>query len=208
MNTTLLIALYVACELIANITANKPVEILGVSAPGGVFIYALTFTLIDLVNERLGKNGARTVVYSAFGANLLFALYATLIIHLPPPPFFTGQEAFATVLGATPRIVGASLAAYLVSSMVDIEVFAFWKRRVGSHAWARVMASNGVSTAVDSALFVVLAFAGSLPLIPLILGQYAIKMAVTVVSVPLIYLARAGASPRPDPAEAPAGKNA
>lgn len=187
MGSVLLIALYIACELIANISAAKPVEILGIVAPGGVFIYALTFTLIDLVNERMGKRGARQVVYAAFAANLLFALYAMLIVALPSPAYYLNAGAFAAVLGTTPRIVAASLFSYIVSSLIDVEIFAAWKQRVGRHKWARVLASNSVSTGVDSLLFVVLAFGGNLPLVPLIAGQYLIKMAVTVVSVPLIY---------------------
>jgi uncharacterized integral membrane protein (TIGR00697 family) len=190
LGPTLLVALYIACELIANITAGRAVEVVGISAPGGVFIYALTFTLIDLVNERLGKRGAQRVILAAFAANLLLALYTSLILALPVPSFFTRQDAFLTVLGATPRIIGASLSAYLVSSFIDVEIFAAWKARVGGYKWARVLLSNAVSTGVDSVVFVALAFAGTLPLLPLIVGQYLIKMAVTVCSLPLIYATR------------------
>jgi uncharacterized integral membrane protein (TIGR00697 family) len=190
MSSTLLVAIYIACELIANITANKTIMLFGITAPGGVFIYTITFTLIDLVNEHFGKQGARRVIYAAFAANILFALYAAFVVMLPYPAFFTGQEAFARVLGSTPRIVAASLLAYIVSSLIDVEVFDVWKRRIGGYKWARVLSSNAVSTAVDSALFVVAAFGGVLPLVPLIVGQYVIKMAITVVSVPLIYLTR------------------
>ena len=185
--TTLLVAIYIACELIANVTAGRAVELAGISAPGGVYIYALTFTLIDLVNERMGKRGAQRVVIAAFAANALLALYTSLVLMLPAPSFFHQQDAFATVFGATPRIIAASLAAFLVSSFIDVEIFAAWKNRVGSHKWARVLMSNTVSTAIDSALFVGIAFAGQLPLLPLVIGQYVIKMAVTFVSIPLIY---------------------
>lgn len=186
----LLIAVYVACELIANISAGRPVEIWGLQAPGGVFIYALTFTLIDLINERLGKVRARHVVLGAFAANLLLALYSALVLSLPAPSYFARQEAFAAVLGATPRIITASLLAYLVSTWIDVEIFAAWKARIGGSAWVRVLTSNAVSTGVDSILFVTIAFAGILPLLPLITGQYLIKMAVTLVSLPLITAAR------------------
>ena len=91
-----------------------------------------------------------------------------------------------------PRIVGASLVAYLVASLVDAEMFAWWRARVGGYRWGRVLVSNAVSTAVDSLVFVTLAFAGILPILPLVLGQYVVKMAVTVVSLPLIYVIRAG----------------
>jgi uncharacterized integral membrane protein (TIGR00697 family) len=206
---TLAIGLYIACELIANVTAVKPVLlgggglfVDGLVVPAGVFIYALTFTLLDLVHERLGKRGARQVIGTAFCANLLLAAYAQLTVWWPGPAFFDGQAAVARVLGATPRIVGASLAAYLVASLVDAELFAWWRARIGGFRWVRVLVSNAVSTAVDSAVFVTLAFGGILPVVPLVLGQYVVKMAVTVLSLPLIYGIRAGpgvpvGAPRP-----------
>jgi len=201
---TLAIGLYIACELIANVTAVKPIVLggLGVVVPAGVFIYALTFTLLDLIHERLGKRGARQVIGTAFSANLLLAAYAQLTVWWPAPAFFDGQASVARVLGATPRIVAASLAAYLVASLADAELFAWWRERVGGYRWVRVLVSNAVSTAVDSMVFVTLAFAGVLPVLPLAVGQYVVKMAVTVVSLPLIYGIRAGTlgpigTPRP-----------
>lgn len=198
---TLAIGLYIACELIANVTAVKPIVLgsLGVVVPAGVFIYALTFTLLDLIHERLGKRGARQVIGTAFCANLLLAAYAQLTVWWPAPAFFDGQASVARVLGATPRIVGASLIAYLAASLLDAEVFAWWRARVGGYRWARVLVSNAVSTAVDSLVFVTLAFAGVLPVLPLVVGQYVVKMVVTVLSLPLIYGIRAGAMVPIDP---------
>jgi len=191
---TLAIGLYIACELIANVTSVKPLELgrFGVIVPAGVFIYALTFTLLDLIHERLGKQVARQVIGTAFVANLLLAAYAQLTVSWPAPAFFDGQAAVARVLGAAPRIVGASLVAYLVASLVDAEIFAWLRTRVGGYRWARVLVSNAVSTAVDSVVFVTLAFAGVLPVLPLVVGQYVVKMVVTVLSLPLIYGIRAG----------------
>jgi len=188
----LIIGLYVTSEIIANVTAAKPVHVAGIIVPAAVFIYALTFTLIDLVNERFGKQGARYVVYTAFTANMLLAAYAQFAIWLPPAPFYQGQEAFASVLGSTPRIVVASLTAYLVSSLIDTEVFAWWREHVGGYRWLRVISSNTVSTFIDSVVFITLAFWGVFPVWPLIKGQYLIKMAVTFVSIPLIYAVHSG----------------
>jgi uncharacterized integral membrane protein (TIGR00697 family) len=191
---TLAIGLYIACELVANVTAVKPIELGSLVVPAGVFVYALTFTLLDLIHERLGKRGARQVIGTAFCANVLLAVYAQLTVWWPAPGFFDGQASVARVLGSTPRIVGASLAAYLVASLVDAELFAWWRARVGGYRWVRVLASNTVSTAVDSLVFVTLAFAGVLPVLPLVVGQYVVKMAVTVLSLPLIYGIRQGAT--------------
>ena len=187
---TILIGLYVACELIANVTAAKPVQIGGIVVPAAIFIYALTFTLIDLINESIGKQGARRVILTAFIANLLLAAYAQFAVALPPAPFYKGQEGFAGVLGNTPRIVFASLTAYLISSLIDAEVFALWRTHVRGPKWARVLVSNSLSTWVDSVVFITLAFSGLMPVWPLIKGQYMVKMAITIGSLPLIYLVR------------------
>lgn len=192
MTDTLIIGIYIACELIANVTASKPVALPGgIVVPAAVFIYAITFTLIDLVNERLGKLGARHVVYTALLANVLLATYMLFAIQLPSPSYYQDQSAFTSVLGSTWRIVLASLTAYLVSSLIDVQVFAWWRERVGRYKWARVLLSNSVSTLVDSVVFITIAFAGVMPIWPLILGQYLVKMVVTVVSIPLIYAVRA-----------------
>lgn len=188
--STILIGLYITCEIVANVTASKPVQIGKIVVPAAIFIYTLTFTLIDLINESLGKKGAQKVVLAGFMANLLLALYTQLAILLPPAPFYSGQEAFASVLGGTPRIVFASLTAYLISSLMDTEIFALWKTYIRGPKWLRVLVSNTISTGVDSVIFITLAFYGVMPIAALIKGQYSVKMAITFGSLPLIYLIR------------------
>jgi hypothetical protein len=187
---TILIGIYIACELIANVTASKPVQIGGLIVPAAIFIYTLTFTLLDLINESMGKQGARRVILAAFIANLLLAAYAQFAVALPPASFYQGQEGFASVLGSTPRIVFASLIAYLISSLIDAEIFALWRSRIRGPKWLRVLVSNTLSTGVDSVVFITLAFYGLMPIWPLIKGQYVVKMAITLASLPLIYLVR------------------
>ncbi|RPI99328.1 MAG: VUT family protein, partial [Deltaproteobacteria bacterium] len=91
----IVVGLYIACELIANVTASKPVQLGGIVVHAAIFIYTLTFTLIDLINERFGKQGARKVIFAALMANLLLAVYTQLAVVLPPAPFYTGQVAFS-----------------------------------------------------------------------------------------------------------------
>ncbi len=190
-----IIAVYIACELIANVTAGKITVVGPFTVPAAIYIFALTFTLIDLINEGLGKIAARRVVFAAFGANILLALYAQITVMLPSPVWFEGAASFEAVFGQVPRIVAASLTAFLVSGLLDVELFAKLRKRLNP-GW-RVVASNAVSTLIDSLIFITIAFAGVFPaadLIMLITGQYVIKLAVTGVSVPLIYLVRATVS--------------
>jgi uncharacterized integral membrane protein (TIGR00697 family) len=181
------VCLYVACEIIANVTAGRPVSLFGIVVPSAVFIYTLTFTLVDVIHEIYGKDGSRKVIMGAFFANILLAVYSFLVIRLPAPAFFSDAQSYETVFGATPRIVLASLIAYLVSSLVDVEIYHLWKKRIQKAKWSRVLVSNSVSTFVDSCAFITIAFAGVMPILPLIIGQYIVKMAITLISLPLIY---------------------
>jgi len=183
-----LVGLYVACEIIANVTAGRPVQLGSIIVPSAVFVYTLTFTLVDLIHEIYGRRGTRMVVYAAFLANILLAVYSYLVVHLPAPSFFSESHAYEVVFGSTPRIVFASLTAYLASSLVDIEIYHLWRSRVQRWKWSRVLASNVASTFVDSAVFISLAFYGTMPIVPLIKGQYYIKMCITLLSLPLIYI--------------------
>lgn len=190
-----IIAVYIACEVIANVTAGKITVAGPFTVPAAIYIFALTFTLIDLINEGLGKIAARRVVFAAFGANILLAVYAQITVALPSPVWFEGAANFDAVFGQVPRIVVASLTTFLISGLLDVELFARLRQRL-SPGW-RVVASNAVSTLIDSLIFITIAFAGVFPasdLIMLITGQYVIKLVVTGVSVPLIYLVRATVS--------------
>ena len=105
---------------------------------------------------------------------------------LPKPVRFDG-DAYAQVFGATLRVVVASLVAYGVSTWLDALLFERLKRSVAG----RVLASNLVSTTLDTVVFITLAFAGTgVPLLNLMLGQVVVKMLVSTVLIPLVYWMR------------------
>ncbi len=196
----LLVGTYIMCQAIADIGATKLVEIGGVVMPGGTFIFALTFTLRDVIHKRLGKEWARYAIFTAAGLNLLLAGYLAIIGRLPSPVFFELGDSWAAIFAIVPAITIGSIAAEMISQLTDTEVYQWWRNRF-PHApqWSRVVASNIVSLPVDSIVFTALAFvllpplfgAEAMPLnvaVPRIAsGQILYKAAVTVLSLPLIY---------------------
>lgn len=195
VNATYIIVLYVACELIANATAGRITIIGPFMVSGAIFIFTLSFTLIDLINEGLGKIAARRVIYAAVIANALLAVYSIFVVSLPMPPAdFTGTallESYKNVFSQTPRIVVASITAFVAAGLLDVELFAGLRARLNP-GW-RVVISNSVGLLLDAVLFNSIAFLGVFTLGEigsLMTGEYAMKIAVTLVSVPLIYLVR------------------
>lgn len=186
-----LVGLYVAAQMLADITAVKIMSIGPWTVPAGTLVYAWTFTNRDLIHKQLGKRVARLAIVLAGVINVLMAIYFGFAIIVPPAAFWQNQEAFAATLGLVPRIVVASILAEVISELVDTELYHFWVSRVTRrYQWARVAFSNLISVPLDSLLFVVLAFSGNTSIegmLALILGQTVFKWVVGAISMPFIY---------------------
>jgi uncharacterized integral membrane protein (TIGR00697 family) len=178
--------------MLSDIASLRIVLLAGWSMDAGTLIYPVTFTLRDLVHKAAGIAAARTMIFLAAGINVAMAAFFWLVGQLPPDPSVGSQEAFAMLLAPVWRIVGASILAELVSELLDTSVYQRWMGRMGTRRqWARVLVSNGVSVPIDSLLFAFLAFAGVLATetVWAIVGtNVLLKLLVTLLSVPLIYL--------------------
>ena len=186
-----LVAGYIMLQLVADVTAAKIIEVWGLTMPAGTFIFALTFTWRDMLHKRLGKEWARAAIVAAALCNLAMVSYFLFAIELEPAVFWPSQDAFETTLGFTWRIALASIAAEVVSELLDTEIYhALIQRIPARHQYLRVLGSNMVSLPVDSLIFAVLAFGGTLgtsALWDIIKGQIVFKAIVTIVSLPAIY---------------------
>jgi uncharacterized integral membrane protein (TIGR00697 family) len=111
--------LFASCLLISNILATKILMIGPWAAPAGVLIFPIAYILNDVITEVWGFAKARLIIWTGFAVNILAVLFFTVGIVVPGAPFWQNQEAFATILGNTPRIVVASLSAYLIGSFLN-----------------------------------------------------------------------------------------
>lgn len=185
-------AAYLMCQIIADVTAVKMVSLFGLAVPAAVFIYALTFTLRDVAHKQLGKETTVHLIISAGIVNVLMALYFMFTVALKPAGFWGNQEAYAMILGVAPRVVTASILAEMASELIDTEIYQKWVERFpNAPQWSRVLVSNGISLPIDSVIFVGIAFFGTMPinaLISVMIGQIIVKAAITIISLPMIYL--------------------
>ena len=188
------ISLYIAAQLLSDIASLKITLIAGFSIDAGTFIYPLTFTLRDLVHKRLGKLAARKIVVLAAGINLFMALFFHFVAWLPQDPTWGLAKEFSAILGPVWRIVIASIVAEVFSELIDTEIYHLWQSRISRrYQWMRVLSSNTVSIPVDSLIFCWGAFGWLLPhevVWSIFLANVIVKGAVTLISLPTIYLVK------------------
>lgn len=174
--------------VIAAVISSKIITIGGIVLPAGILAYSITFVASDVVSEIWGKEKAKQVVLGGFAALVVCLGLIQLALAWPGAVFWDNHEAYDSVLGATPRIIIASLAAYLVSQNHDVWAFHFWKKRLGGrHLWLRNNLSTSTSQIIDSVIFITIAFYGVMPIIPLIMGQFLIKILIAFLDTPVVY---------------------
>jgi uncharacterized integral membrane protein (TIGR00697 family) len=159
----------------------------------GVLFFPISYVFGDILTEVYGYARARRVIWAGFAGLGFASLMASVVVALPPAPFWKHQSAYEIAFGSTWRIVAASMCAYFCGEFVNSYVLAkmkIWTQ--GKWLWTRTIGSTIVGEAVDSALFYPLAFYGSgiipdekLPLV--MLAQFVTKVGVEVVFTPVTY---------------------
>lgn len=190
-----LIGLYVTFVLISNMVAYKIAAfdfgIVTFFATSATLVFSVTFLLTDIVNEKFGRKDTQKMIFIAFITQIAAAFFIWLTISLEPAPFWPDQDIFAKIIGFAPRIMLASWVSFLISENVDAYLFAWFKKITkGKHLWMRNLFSTIPSMALDTLIFVTIAFYGAQPLLPLIIGILVIKWLVGVIDIPFMYLNR------------------
>lgn len=187
----IVIALFVLCLLISNLAATKLVSAGALILDGGAVLFPLTYILGDVLTEVYGYKYARRAIWLGFIGMLLAVGCFTVVGFLPYPEEYTSQPAFEAVLGFFPRIVAASLVAYLVGQFVNSYVLAKLKVKTkGEKLWLRLIGSTFFGEFFDTIIFCLIAFGGVLggsDMVNYILVGWLFKTGVEIVLLPVTY---------------------
>jgi queuosine precursor transporter len=185
---------FVAVLIISNIVAVKALRIsdfLKLDLDGGTLLFPISYIFGDVLVEVYGYARSRRVIWLGFGANVIAALTFSLVGALPAAPGWELQDEFITILGQTPRIVAASLIAFLCGSFVNAYIMSKMKIMTrGKWLWTRTIGSTIGAQVIDSLLFQVLAFGGLWPVALLLrvsLWNFIVKVTYETLATPLTY---------------------
>ena len=186
------IGFYFALQIFSDIGSLKIIKLFGYSIDGGTFLYPFTFTIRDLIHRLSNKKTSQIVIIQSGLLNLLMALFFYIIGILPADLEIGPQNEFTSVLSPIWRLVIASIFAEIISEFIDTEIYSAWTKKFKNKIiWGRVISSNTVALIIDSIIFCLIAFYGTMPnsiLMSILISNVVIKELVTITSVPLIYL--------------------
>jgi hypothetical protein len=187
-----LVSLFVASLVTANLIGSKLILIGGVTMSVGIFVFPITFLVTDILSEIYGPKVATTVVVCGLAIQLYVLFFVWLGGVIPSAPRRDLTEAYAQMYSLTPRMVIASITAYTCSQLMDVRLFHFFKKLTGGkYLWTRNNFSTMFSQAFDSAIFLGIFLYGVLPfseLVKTFFTLYFLKVGMAAIDTPLVYL--------------------
>lgn len=189
----LLIAVYIACVISAELLGAKVFQIGFIRASVAIFVLPITFTINDVVTEVFGKDRSRNIIRAGLYVLIGLAAFTLLAISLPPAGRFTAANpAYQQIFSKSLRIMLASLTAFFLAERFDVYVFAKIREKLGKkRLWLRNNFSNFLGQLFDTTIFMFLAFytPGSFSFIlSLIWPYWLLKCFMSVIETPLTYL--------------------
>jgi uncharacterized integral membrane protein (TIGR00697 family) len=187
--------LFTGVLVLSNILASKMVQLGPFVFDGGTLLFPLSYIFGDVLTEVYGYCQSRKVIWTGFAVLVVMTINIWIVGALPSEASWTLQEAYNSLLLLMPRIALASIIGYFAGEYSNSVVLSKLKVKMkGRHLWVRTIGSTLVGEALDSFLFVFIAFAGLYDtgvLIIMALSNYVFKSAIEICFTPLTYLATA-----------------
>ncbi len=190
----LLSSLFIASLISANLLGIKIFSFFHFSLSVGILVYPLTFLITDAIGEVYGYKKAKNLIYSAFLAQLFVFVLIVIAIKLPNADRFTLNNEYQQIFSSSLRMIIASLIAFLISQTHDIWSFNWWKQKTNGHyLWLRNNASTIISQAIDTLIFMFIAFYHLTPkftvifILELSLNYWLFKILFALLDTPFLY---------------------
>ena len=153
--------LFNVCLIAANLLETKVIQIGSLTVTAGLLVFPISYIINDCIAEVWGFKKARLIIWSGFAMNFFVVALGLIAVAIPAAPFWEGEEHFDFVFGMAPRIVAASLMAFLVGSFLNAYVMSKMKvASQGRNFSARAIWSTIVGETADSLIFFPVAFGG------------------------------------------------
>jgi len=119
--------LFNVCLIAANLLETKVIQVGSITVTAGLLVFPISYIINDCIAEVWGFKKARLIIWSGFAMNFFVVALGLIAVALPAAPFWEGEQHFDFVFGMAPRIVVASLLAFLVGSFLNAYVMSKMK---------------------------------------------------------------------------------
>lgn len=187
----LIIFLDITMMAIVNIISGKIIQLSIFTLSAASLCIPITYIFGDVFTEVYGYKQARRATWLMIFSTVIMAILLQLAVWLPAAPGFTGNDAYALVLGQVPRVVIGAWIALFAGQFVNDFVLAKMKLLTrGKYLWTRTVGSTVFGQAADTTLFYTIALYNVIPtglLVQSIVSAWFLKVMIEVAMTPVTY---------------------
>ncbi len=191
---TILFSLFIALYTASNLLGIKIVTFWGVNTSVGIFIAPFLFLITDAIEEVYGKNVVFNLITAAIISLIFIFGFLSLAIWMEPAARFTHNTEYTTIFKFSLRMIFASIAAFFISQLNDMFIFAYLKKKTqGRSLWLRNNVSTIISQTIDTFIFMYLFLYKMTPkfdaifVFQLALPYLSLKIFFALCDTPLVY---------------------
>ncbi|WP_278034754.1 queuosine precursor transporter [Flavobacterium nitratireducens] len=192
----ILAGIFITNAVVAELIGGKLIYVGPYLMSVGILPWPVVFVTTDLINEYFGEKGVKklSLITACLIAYCFVLLYVALKIPAVKGDGLVTDEQFYAVFGQSMWIIVGSITAFLVSQLIDVTIFHFFKRKTGNKMiWLRSTGSTVISQLFDSFIVLGIAFwmTGKINTEQYIASAftgYFVKLTIAILLTPLIYL--------------------
>lgn len=189
--------LYGGMTVLAGVLAFKQVQLwpTQLAVESGIFPFLLLVVISSTLSQLYGRDAAKRIVWWGFFPLGLSALLMQLVLGLPASGEMVAFRpddlaAFERVHQSTWRVWMAGPASYITSLLLNIWIFDRLRGNGDGESTIGLMVrgaiASALSQAVDSVIFITLAFYGEFDITDLMIGQVIAKVFLSLALVPFL----------------------
>lgn len=192
----ILAGIFITNAVVAELIGGKLIYVGPYLMSIGILPWPIVFVTTDLINEYFGEKGVKklSLITACLIAYCFVLLFFALRIPAVKGANLVTDAQFNGVFGQSMWIIVGSITAFLVSQLIDVTIFHFFKNKTGNKMiWLRSTGSTVISQLFDSFIVLGIAFwmTGKMTteiFITSAFTGYFVKLIIAILLTPLIYL--------------------
>ncbi len=184
-----IVGIFCGLYVTTNAMNSKLIEVAGIVLPAGILAFPVCCIITDLMTEIYGFNRTRQAIWTVLACTLLYALFTTVAIYLPAPPFWQNQASYEAIFGTSWRMALAGCTAWLAGEFLNSFIVSKMKiLQNAKHMGLRFIGSTAAGQFADTIVFASIAFLGTMPFAAfckLVVSVWIVKVLYEVVALPL-----------------------
>ena len=180
---TIMSMISITMMIISMLFTHRVIQLGPFMAPGGVFVFALTYTVADIITEVYGFKMIKQVIFGTLFCIIAFNITCLLLIQMPVPKDAGYLEAYNFVFSHNINLLVGFSISFIISDYVNAYAIKKWRILFqGKYFWLRSIGSSAIGETLFGIFASTLMYSNMpfIDIIKIIASTWLIKISISI----------------------------